>query len=109
MCCENTKEMSLYVVLGGVRPHKQIGSFRFSHVCDLQVFIFCLVKCCNSRCALTHLKNLPRSENYGALLVLIAFFVNFLFCIWGWMMWPWWETVSCGGDLDLSHYFPYPF
>ena len=28
--------------------------------------------------------------------------------MWGWMMWPRWETVSCGGDLDLSHYFPYP-
>ena len=27
----------------------------------------------------------------------------------GMMMWTRWETVSCGGDLDLSHYFPYPF
>ena len=29
--------------------------------------------------------------------------------MWGWMMWPRWETVSYGGDLDLSHYFLYPF
>ena len=30
-------------------------------------------------------------------------------CDVGWMMCPRWGTVSCGGDLDLSHYFPYPF
>ena len=29
-------------------------------------------------------------------------------CDVGWMMWPRWGTVSCGGDLDLSHYFRTP-